>query len=69
MFLFQIEDNGKGFDIKKIELKCPTERGIGLASMDERVRMLSGRFEIQSQLNEGTKINFTIPFEKAAVLS
>ena len=66
---FQIEDNGKGFDIKKIELKCPTERGLGLTSMDERVRMLSGRLEIQSQLNEGTKINFTIPFEKAGSIS
>lgn len=66
---FLIEDNGKGFDIKMIELKFPTERGLGLASMDERVRMLSGRFEIQSQLNEGTKINFTIPHEKAATLA
>jgi signal transduction histidine kinase len=36
--------------------------------MKERVRMLGGRFKIQSQLDEGTKINFTIPFEKAAIM-
>ncbi len=66
---FLIEDNGKGFDIEMLELKFPTERGLGLASLDERVRMLSGRFDVQSQLNEGTKINFTIPYEKAATLS
>ena len=61
---FQIEDNGKGFDIERIELNYLNEKRIGLASLKERVRMLGGRFKIQSQLNEGTKINFTIPFEK-----
>jgi PAS domain S-box-containing protein len=61
---FQIEDNGKGFDIEKIELNYLNEKRIGLASLKERVRMLDGRFKIQSQLNEGTKINITIPFEK-----
>jgi PAS domain S-box-containing protein len=59
---FQIEDDGRGFDIKKVELKYPNEIGLGLASMEERVRMLGGRFEVQSQLNKGTKISFTIPF-------
>jgi PAS domain S-box-containing protein len=61
---FQIEDNGKGFDLEKIELNYLNEKRIGLASLKERVRMLGGRFKIQSHLNEGTKINFTIPFEK-----
>ena len=59
---FWIEDNGKGFDLKKLELKYPNEIGLGLASIEERVRMLGGRFEVQSQLNKGTKISFTIPF-------
>ncbi len=59
---FQIEDDGRGFDIKKVGLKYPDEIGLGLASMEERVRMLGGRFEVQSQLNKGTKIYFTIPF-------
>jgi len=61
---FKIEDNGKGFDIERIELNYLNEKRIGLASLKERVRMLGGRFKIQSQLNEGTKINFTVPFEK-----
>jgi PAS domain S-box-containing protein len=61
---FQIEDNGKGFDIERIELNYLNEKRIGLASLKERVRMLGGRFKIQSQLNEGTKINFTVPFEE-----
>ena len=66
---FKIEDNGKGFDLERIELNSLYKRRFGLASMKERVRMLGGRFKIQSQLNEGTKINFTIPFENAVIMS
>jgi PAS domain S-box-containing protein len=66
---FWIEDNGKGFDLKKLELKHPNEIGLGLASIEERVRMLGGRFEIQSRLKKGTKIYFKIPIENEAVMS
>jgi len=66
---FKIEDYGKGFDLERIELNSLYKRRLGLASMKERVRMLGGRFKIQSQLNEGTKINFTIPFENAVIMS
>ena len=66
---FKIEDNGKGFDLERVELNSLYKRRLGLASMKERVRMLGGRFKIQSQLNEGTKINFTIPFENAVIMS
>ena len=60
---FEIKDDGKGFDHKKMELNTFNKEGIGLATMNERVRMLGGSFEIQSQLNKGTKILFMIPFE------
>jgi PAS domain S-box-containing protein len=60
---FEIKDDGKGFDHKKIDLNTPNKKGIGLATMNERVMMLGGSFEIQSQMNEGTTIFFIIPFE------
>ena len=60
---FEVIDDGKGFDPERIELINSKKKGIGLASMNERVRMLGGRFKTQSQLNEGVKIFFMIPFE------
>jgi PAS domain S-box-containing protein len=66
---FGIEDNGKGFDLEKIEMNYLNEKRLGLASMKERVRMLGGRFKIKSQLNEETKIYFMIPFEKSTIMS
>ena len=66
---FGIEDNGKGFDLEKIEMNYLNEKRLGLASMKERVRMLGGRFKIKSQLNEGTKIYFMISLEKSTIMS
>ena len=53
---FVIRDNGKGF--------VPGRKtGIGIAAMTERVKLLRGEIEIQSQKGTGTGITFNIPIE------
>jgi signal transduction histidine kinase len=58
---FQIRDDGKGFDIKQIEARYPTERSLGLLAMDERARMLEGQLVVYGQKGKGTRITFTVP--------
>jgi PAS domain S-box-containing protein len=58
---FCVEDNGKGFDVKKCLSKNAPAKGIGLAAMFEQVRMLGGSLDIWSQEAAGTKITFTLP--------
>jgi signal transduction histidine kinase len=58
---FRVEDNGIGFDIERTKSIAATERGLGLATMEERVKMLDGNFEILSRKGTGTKISFKIP--------
>jgi PAS domain S-box-containing protein len=48
-----VSDLGKGFDSNKPS----AERGIGIRSMEERLRLLGGQLEIQSLLMEGTRID------------
>ncbi len=60
---FKIEDYGRGFDSEKIGLFTSDKKGLGLASVNERVRMLGGRFEIQSRLKKGTNVDFWIPIK------
>jgi PAS domain S-box-containing protein len=54
-----VSDLGKGFDPSKPS----AERGIGIRSMEERLRLLGGQLEIHSLLMEGTRIDAWLPFE------
>lgn len=55
---FVIDDDGRGFDRAKIFIEKNT---LGLLSMEERVKILGGSFELLSHENQGTRISFTIP--------
>jgi PAS domain S-box-containing protein len=61
---FMLEDNGKGFDVEYVRAQASTEKGLGLAAMDERVRMLGGSLNIWSKKGTGTKITFTVPVDE-----
>jgi signal transduction histidine kinase len=65
--LFSVEDDGKGFDLKKVSSKDPGEKGLGLAAMYERARMLGGYLEVWSQESKGTKITFKIPIKDGGI--
>lgn len=60
---FVIDDDGRGFDRRKIFTEKNT---LGLLSMEERVKILGGSFELLSHENRGTRISFTIPLRGRA---
>jgi len=53
-----VSDSGKGFDIEAIK----QGRGLGLVSMGERVRLVNGTIEIESEPMGGTTIHVRVPF-------
>lgn len=55
--LISVCDEGRGFDLKEIT----NNGGIGIRSMEERVRLLGGRFEIHSEATRGTRIEACVP--------
>ena len=57
-----VTDDGVGFDT---ELQSG-ERGIGLSSMEERVRLVSGSFSVKSLPGEGVRVDVRIPLPKRA---
>jgi signal transduction histidine kinase len=52
-----IADRGKGFDVTVAR----RGRGIGLASMDERLKLVSGRLSIASRPGSGATIHAIVP--------
>ena len=52
----QIHDNGRGFDPQEALAKDQERKGMGLASMKERVESTGGLFALQSRKGEGSSI-------------
>ncbi len=58
-----IKDDGRGFDLDKFKEGSKAKKGIGLLTMEERVKLLGGEIKIQSQPAKGTMIIFEVPVE------
>jgi signal transduction histidine kinase len=58
---FKIDDNGQGFDLEAVQCHGAQDRRLGLATMDERVRIMGGSLKILSAKGTGTSIAFSIP--------
>jgi signal transduction histidine kinase len=53
-----VNDSGVGFDTETAK----ASRGLGLISMEERLKMLNGTFSIESRPEHGTTIHACVPF-------
>ena len=56
-----VRDEGFGFDAKGMRMN----EGIGIRSMEERVRSLQGKFEIHSEAGKGTTLRACLPFKSS----
>lgn len=56
-----IEDDGKGFDVKKLTRVDPSGRGAGLFTIKERVKLVGGRCRVDSQPGKGTRVTVKVP--------
>ena len=52
-----VEDNGKGFDTRKMN----SEEGMGLSTIEKRIEHLEGTLEVDSTPKKGTSILIEIP--------
>jgi signal transduction histidine kinase len=62
MLHLSISDDGAGFDLKKVS----DGQGLGLWGMQERVRLVAGRFEVHSETQKGTRIDVWAPLKEKA---
>jgi len=60
----EVKDSGIGFDPKEAR-----GRGLGMTSMEERVRLVGGRIAIESKPGVGSIVIAEVPTERGAVLS
>jgi len=60
-----VSDTGKGFDLEAAR----AGRGLGLVSMDERLKLVDGDLEIDTQPQRGTRIHARAPVRSGSVLA
>lgn len=54
-----VQDNGKGFDKGMLERKA--QRSFGMINIEERIKMLRGKFDLETAADKGVKLTFSIP--------
>jgi len=53
-----VSDSGDGFDLRTAR----TDRGLGLVSMSERLKLVAGELSIETQPGRGTRIHAHAPY-------
>jgi PAS domain S-box-containing protein len=64
MIIFNLEDDGKGFDVENRMMSTLRERCMGICSMEERVALLGGTMKLDSRPMQGTRIRIEVPLRE-----
>ncbi len=64
----EVVDNGKSFKPTPLN-SAKSKKRLGLLGMQERVRLVNGRFTVEPRPGKGTTIRVVIPFQVAEVIS
>jgi len=65
----EIMDDGRGFDVPRTLVRAARRGRFGLLGMSERVRLLGGRFDVESQKGGPTLISARLPIWQPAMQS
>ena len=61
-----VRDDGTGFEVQSAQRRAALGASLGVVSMEERVALVGGTFQIQSAPGEGTAVVASFPIAKAA---
>jgi PAS domain S-box-containing protein len=61
LITIRIEDDGKGFDVKAVQVREKQRGRFGFASVEERLALIGGRLEVVSEPGRGTQITLVAP--------
>lgn len=65
--VIRIKDEGAGFEVQAAQNKQSQNGNVGLVSIQERLSLLGGHMQIDSQVGHGTEVTVVIPLQGDAV--
>jgi signal transduction histidine kinase len=67
LFLAEVIDNGRGFDVDAVEERYEKLGSMGLLNLKEQAERLGGTLKIESVLGRGTRISLLVPLSEETV--
>jgi signal transduction histidine kinase len=59
----RVEDDGRGFDVRRITEQALSQRRLGLLGMKERADLVGGRIVVDSAPGKGTRLEVRVPLD------
>jgi signal transduction histidine kinase len=64
LFVAQVADNGRGFDVEAVEKNYGSRGSLGMVNLKERAELVEGTINIESAPGQGTRITLLVPISK-----
>jgi signal transduction histidine kinase len=61
LFLAEVKDNGKGFDVEDVESSYGSRGSLGMINIKERAELVGGTINISSEPGRGSRITLLVP--------
>jgi signal transduction histidine kinase len=61
LFVAQVDDNGRGFDLQAVEQTYGSRGSLGMINLKERAALIEGNLTIESVPGEGTHVILVVP--------
>ncbi|MBI4770990.1 MAG: sensor histidine kinase, partial [Chloroflexi bacterium] len=66
IFSLEVEDNGVGFNVGKVDASYDQRGSLGMVNMRERAELVGGVLKVESAEGKGTRIRVYVPLTEAA---
>jgi signal transduction histidine kinase len=63
-YLIEVRDNGKGFDVAKVQANYDNRGSLGMVNMSERAEVMKAKLSIASAVGQGTRVMLRFPPER-----
>jgi signal transduction histidine kinase len=63
-YLIEVRDNGKGFDVGKVQASYDKRGSLGMVNMSERAEVMKAKLSIASAIGQGTRVMLRFPLER-----
>jgi signal transduction histidine kinase len=67
LFVAQVADNGRGFDVGAVESDYASRGSLGLINLKERAELVGGTLNVESSPGHGTRVTLLVPVVEEVV--